>query len=100
MTNQADRELLEAAVRSVAAGRTRLMRYTGCQPNNVDAWRIGEACVVAAAEQKCGDPIDRGLILMLELQRRGFGVYELPDADVQREERRAIVRAAAGITPG
>lgn len=47
------------------------------QPNNVEAWKIGESCRSAADDQKCGDPIDRGLILLRELQARGFGIVAL-----------------------
>lgn len=47
------------------------------QPNNVDCWRLGEACRNAAKDPKCGDPIDRGLILLRELEALGYGVVKL-----------------------
>jgi len=47
------------------------------QPNNVICWRLGESCRKAADDPKCGDPIDRGLILLRELQSRGFGVVAI-----------------------
>lgn len=54
------------------------MTYTKNQPtDNVDAWRLGEACRAAAADPKCGDPIDRGLILLRELEAKGYGVVKL-----------------------
>jgi hypothetical protein len=45
--------------------------------DNVDAWRLGEACRKAADDTKCGDYIDRGLILLRELQSKGYGVVKL-----------------------
>ena len=51
--------------------------YTKNQPQNVEAWRFGEACRAAADEPKCGDPIDRGLILLRELEARGYGIVKL-----------------------
>lgn len=44
------------------------------QPNNGHAWALGDACTKAAADPKCGDYIDRGLILLRELQSRGYGI--------------------------
>ncbi|MBR8509620.1 hypothetical protein [Burkholderia cenocepacia] len=44
------------------------------QPNNVGAWRLGEAC---RAAKPGGDPIDHGLSLLKELQAKGFGVVAL-----------------------
>ena len=46
------------------------------QPGNVVASRLGLACN-AAASQSAGDSIDRGLGLLQELQRQGFGVFDL-----------------------
>jgi len=46
------------------------------QPGNVGAWAIGTACR-KAMEPSAGDPIDRGLILLRELQAEGFGVYAI-----------------------
>ena len=45
--------------------------------NNVDPWRLGEACTKAAADPNCGDYIDRGLILLRELQAKGYGIVKL-----------------------
>ncbi|MBR8054198.1 hypothetical protein [Burkholderia vietnamiensis] len=44
------------------------------QPDNIGAWRIGEACREANAG---GDPIDHGLSLLKELQARGYGIVAL-----------------------
>lgn len=52
--------------------------YTGRQPDNLDAWRIGEACS-AAASASAGDPIDRGLVLLRELEAKGFAVQVTRD---------------------
>ncbi len=57
-----------------------------CQPQNVPAWRMGEACSTAAKDPKCGDYIDRGLILLRELEARGFGVVPLGDVEGKRAE--------------
>ena len=54
------------------------------QPNNVEAWRLGEACSLAAADPKCGDYIDRGLILLRELQAKGYGVVGLAEGQGQQ----------------
>lgn len=56
----------------------KIMAYSVNQPDNLNAWRIGEACHRAAEDPKCGDYIDRGLILMRELETRGLGVVTLP----------------------
>lgn len=45
------------------------------QPGNVEASRLGSACLQAAAAS-AGDTIDRGLGLLKELQAQGFGVFE------------------------
>ncbi|MCI3970837.1 MULTISPECIES: hypothetical protein [Burkholderia] len=47
------------------------------QPDNVGAWRLGEACRSA---KPGGDPIDHGLSLLKELQAKGFGVVALDGA--------------------
>ena len=47
------------------------------QPGNVEAWRFGEACETAAHDPQCGDFIDRGLILLRELQAKGYGIVRL-----------------------
>lgn len=57
----------------------RILSYTGNQPDNIEAWRIGEACSKAAADRRCGDPIDRGLILMKELEAKGYGIVKLEE---------------------
>lgn len=49
--------------------------------DNVLARRLGEACRAAADDRKCGDYIDRGLILLRELQAKGFGVVLLENRD-------------------
>lgn len=54
--------------------------YTKNQPQNVEAWRFGEACRSAAGEPRCGDPIDMGLILLRELEAKGYGIVKLPPA--------------------
>jgi hypothetical protein len=49
---------------------------TALMPNTI-AWRLGEVCTDAASpEQKVGDPIDQGLILLRLLNERGFDVVE------------------------
>ena len=58
------------------------------QPGNVPAWGLGQACR-RAAEAPAGDPIDRGLVLLRELQAEGFGVVALaasPDVSTPPEE--------------
>ena len=55
------------------------MTYRNQPCDNVTAWRLGEACRKAADEPKCGDLIDRGLILLRELEALGFGVVPLKD---------------------
>jgi len=57
------------------------MNYTENQPGNVDAWRLGEACRNAADDPMCGDYIDRGLILLRELEAKGYGVVKLTPND-------------------
>jgi hypothetical protein len=46
------------------------------QPGNLAAYKLGDACD-AAALQSAGDNIDRGLALLQELQKKGFGVFVL-----------------------
>ena len=57
----------------------KMMSYTQNQPNNVEAWSIGAACRQAADDPKCGDYIDRGLILMRELEAKGYGIVQLSE---------------------
>ena len=45
--------------------------------DNVLAWRLGEVCNKAAAA-KAGDCIDRGLVLLHELEAAGFSVIIAP----------------------
>lgn len=56
---------------------SKIFTYDEQPTDNVWARRLGEACRVAADEPKCGDCIDRGLILLRELQAKGFGVVLL-----------------------
>ena len=58
----------------------KILTYSKDQPGNVDAWRLGEACNKAIEDPKCGDYIDRGLILLRELEAKGFGVVRLDGA--------------------
>lgn len=51
--------------------------YTKNQPNNINAWRLGEIAAKTMAELNCGDTIDRGLILMRELEAKGYGIVSL-----------------------
>jgi hypothetical protein len=46
------------------------------QPGNAVASKLGRACE-AASKQRAGDNIDRGLGLLQELQKEGFGVFAL-----------------------
>lgn len=46
------------------------------QPHNGPAYRLG--CAVAEVNKaSTGDAIDVGLILLKELEKRGFGVFEV-----------------------
>ena len=58
----------------------KVFSYTNQPTDNVDCWSLGEACRVAADEPKCGDYIDRGLILLRELEKRGFAVVKVEAA--------------------
>lgn len=49
------------------------------QPDNLGAWRLGEA-LVEAYRAPAGDHIDGGLGLLKSLQLRGFGVFEMDRA--------------------
>lgn len=44
--------------------------------DNVQAWRLGEACI-EASRKPGGDLIDSGLQLLKELQIRGYGVIKI-----------------------
>jgi hypothetical protein len=46
------------------------------QPGNTVASKLGSACD-AASKQSAGDSIDRGLGLLRELQKKGFGVFAI-----------------------
>lgn len=37
--------------------------------------------MAAAHEPKCGDPIDRGLLLLRELELKGYGIVALTEID-------------------
>lgn len=54
------------------------------QPDNLGASRLGAAATATFAAT-AGDHIDRGLVLLRELQTNGFGVFELDAAPVQGE---------------
>ncbi len=54
----------------------RIFTYTDQPCDNVDAWRLGEACA-EAAKKPGGDYIDGGLQLLKELQKKGYGVVKL-----------------------
>lgn len=58
-------------------GEKKVFTYKQQPTDNLDAWRIGEACRKAADEPRCGDYIDRGLILLRELEALGYGVVKL-----------------------
>lgn len=47
------------------------------QPDNAHAWRLGEAF---SATKPGGDCIDAGLGLLKQLEKRGFGVFQLAAA--------------------
>lgn len=51
------------------------------QPENLDAWAIGEARHNSKAG---GDFIDGGLSLLKELQDRGYGIFKLPNQPISR----------------
>jgi hypothetical protein len=46
------------------------------QPGNLVAVKLGVACLTAT-KKTAGDGIDRGLSLLQELQKEGFGVFDL-----------------------
>lgn len=62
----------------------KVMTYTDQPSDNVECWRIGEACRKASDDPKCGDYIDRGLILLRELEAKGYGVVKLAALEVDR----------------
>jgi hypothetical protein len=66
----------------------KILTYTD-QPGNLVCWRLGEACSNAAADPKCGDPIDRGLILLMHLAKKGYGVVYVggDDHDLTCEQK-------------
>lgn len=55
----------------------KIYTYRNQPSDNVHAWQLGEACRKAADDPKCGDYIDRGLILLRELEAKGWGVVRL-----------------------
>jgi len=72
------RSPISAAPPAQTALTGRVLTYRN-QPDNVGAWRLGEACR-RAADLPAGDYIDRGLGLLKELQAKGFGVIALTAA--------------------
>lgn len=48
------------------------------QPDNIGAWKLGDACH-KAGHAASGDYIDRGLALLKELQAKGYGVVALTE---------------------
>lgn len=56
----------------------RAYSYTD-QPGNLEALKLGAACI-SASMAAAGDGIDRGLLLLRELEGKGFGVFELENA--------------------
>ena len=70
-------KLVAARERAAEAGRS-VITYLN-QPDNVGAWRLGEAY---RAAKLGGDPIDHGLSLLKELQAKGFGVVAIDVAHV------------------
>jgi hypothetical protein len=46
------------------------------QPGNFVAYKLGRACSITA-KQSSGDWIDTGLALLCEMQKEGFGVFDL-----------------------
>ncbi|CAO3886270.1 hypothetical protein [Achromobacter mucicolens] len=59
-----------------------LFTYTSQPCDNVVAWRIGEACG-NASQASAGDYIDRGLVLLKELQEKGYGIAALAASQQQ-----------------
>jgi hypothetical protein len=73
-----------------------LLTYTD-QPNNVEAWRLGESCRKA---RPGGDYIDRGLSLLFELHARGYGIVRIPPMDAAKaEEVRGLFDSSLGPEP-
>ena len=77
------------APEGTSAGQADVWTYAHQPCDNVVCWRLGEACRKAAEEPKCGDYIDRGLILLRELQAQGFGIVPLaqPTKDSHENQR-------------
>ena len=65
--------------------------YSRGQPDNVNAWRIGEACQ-QAAKASAGDYIDRGLVLLKMLEADGYGIFRF----VKDSSPPAALRHSAG----
>lgn len=59
-----------------------LFTYTSQPCDSVIAWRIGEACS-KASQASAGDYIDRGLSLLKELQRKGYGIADISSTQRQ-----------------
>ncbi len=54
----------------------RVFTHNAQPSDNLDAHRLGKACR-AAADAPAGDYIDRGLVLLRELQAQGYGIVKL-----------------------
>lgn len=65
------------------------------QPDNLAASKLGHASVKASLPS-VGDSIDRGLLLLRELQDQGFGVFELAPAPAQEGLDQITGQAASG----
>ena len=74
-------QVLEVGIRGKAYDPPKTCRaYTFKeQPDNVGAWRLGEAAQ-GCNSVSSGDLIDVGLGLLNHLEKHGFGVYELSAA--------------------
>lgn len=53
--------------------------YSEQPGESIDAFRLGDACMAASSRVYAGDSTDRGLVLLQELERRGYGIVKLPD---------------------
>lgn len=62
----------------------KVFTYKKQPSDNVDAWRLGEACI-RASKKPGGDYIDSGLSLLKELQEKGYGAIKLDARTALRE---------------
>lgn len=67
----------DVALYPLAPWPVRPWTYKNQPSDNLEASRLGTACRKAAEDPKCGDSIDRGLILLRELQAAGYGIVKL-----------------------